>query len=317
MKISTPVAAIALIAAGAATPAFTQTQDAASAAALGQINYTYNNSRPTPAANQVGPLQVKGVKIRDLILATPALRVRRGFALHTSVVLKTPVGAQAGGADVIIGDILLRFVQVSRSRPNARGEYPGNGEGPAILYSINTMMGLNAVEAGKPFVLPRDLQTRGGVTTYSRNGDDFLMLHKPGRTPFRSMTMGEYYTYLIDENAGLVAEAKANGYTGMEKTAALVDRMRAELAALTGAERAAPACEIYSRTPAPCQRANAKPIGVIEAGFFKSKPRSSARLITLEVRQQPKRAQDFNSQLVPLRNAMSQLDVGGLQTLLD
>jgi hypothetical protein len=262
-------------------------------------------------------LHVKGVKIRDLLLATPALRVRRGFALHTSVVLKTPVGAQAGGTDVIIGDVLLRFVQVSRSKPNAKGEYPGNGEGPAILYSINSIMGPEAAEAGKPFVLASDLRTHDGVTTYTYNGDAFLMLHKPGRMPFRSMTMAEYYTFLIDEKAGLVAEAKANGYTGMEKTAALMDRMRAELAALTAAERAAPACEIYSRAPAPCQRTNAKPIGVVEAGFFKGKPKSLAQLITLQVKQQPKRAQDFNNQLVPLRNAISQLDVSALQALLD
>ena len=124
-------------------------QDAASAAALGQVDFTYNRSRPTPSAAERTPLQAKGVKLRDTILATPALKDRRGFALHASVVLEQPVAV--GDPDMVWGGVISRRINVMRSQPDAAGRYrfetirPGSYPGRDVPQHIH----MHVIEPGR------------------------------------------------------------------------------------------------------------------------------------------------------------------------
>ena len=313
MKVRT-IVAIAATFAGA--PLWAQSQDAASASAKGRLDIGYNGSKTTPSPSEKTPLHLKAVKIRDMLLGSEALRDRRGFALGASVQVGPPGPlGRVPGPDVATGSILLRFINVSRSKPNAQGEYPGDGEGPTLTYWINDFKGLGSPRASggrNAFTAPNDLRTEGGVTTYSHNGTGYTMLHKPGHAPFRPLTTERFYQLVIAEDqAGLAAGGDAQY---MDYTRKLMETAKAELAALTPKERAAQACEASSR-PAPCGSRNALPLTELDPAFFSGKPKNSAQVITFQVKEHPRGG--INKQLVPLRAAFDALDLGAVQAMLD
>ncbi|MBU1375516.1 MAG: hypothetical protein KKE02_00700 [Alphaproteobacteria bacterium] len=176
--------ALALIAASVLTvPALAQPmpQDAASAAAPGQIDFTYNRSRPTAAPADKTPLQAKGVRLRDMILKVPALADPRGFALHASVVLDRPVASRAGDPDQVWGSLISRRINVTRGKPDAQGRYPGDGEGPALIYTINKPeAAFGFIDDAGLFELPQPRQARDGVLRFSRAGRDYVVITPPG-----------------------------------------------------------------------------------------------------------------------------------------
>lgn len=309
-------ATLAIAAAFLATPLWAQTQDTASASAKGRLDLGYNGSRTTPSPSEKTPLHLKAVRIRDMLLGSSALRDRRGFALGASVQVGPPGPlGRVPGPDVATGSILLRFINVSRSKPNAQGEYPGDGEGPTLTYWINDFKGLGSPRASdgrNAFTAPLDLRTEGGVTTYSRNGMGYTMLHKPGHAPFRPLTTERFYQLVIAEDqANLAAGGDA---IFMESTRKTLEKTKAELAALTPKERAAQACESSSR-PAPCNDRNARRLTELDPAFFTGKPKSSAQVITFSVKEHPRGG--VNKQLVPLRTAFEELDLSAVQAMLD
>lgn len=204
-------------------------QDAASAAALGQVDFTYNRSRPTPSAAERTPLQAKGVKLRDTILATPALRDRRGFALHASVVLEQPVASRVGDPDMVWGGVISRRINVTRSQPDAAGRYPGDGEGPVLRYMINkTDKALGADDSGF-FTLPEQRQEGGGILRFTRAGNAYTIITPAGLPGFVPVSIGEY----------LGATAAQLEKAGSPDQAA---EMRQGLAGLAPGARTAPYC---------------------------------------------------------------------------
>lgn len=310
-------ATLAIAAAFLTTPLWAQTQDAASASAKGRLDLGYNGSRTTPSPSEKTPLHLKAVRIRDMLLGSSALRDRRGFALGASVQVGPPGPlGRVPGPDVATGSILLRFINVSRSKPNAQGEYPGDGEGPTLTYWINDFKGLGSPRAGggrNAFTAPDDLRTQGGVTTYSRNGTGYIMLHKPGHAPFRPLTTERFYQLVLAEDQALLAEGGDAQF--LASTRASLEKAKTKLAALTPKERASQACESSSR-PARCDARNARPLTELDPAFFSGKPKSSAQVITFELRQQPGRG-TTNPQLAPLIAALKELDLTTVQTLLD
>ena len=223
--------ALAMITLGlSAAPALADIQqDAASAAALGQVDFTYNRSRPTPSPADQTPLQAKGVKLRDMILATPALKDRRGFALHASVVREQPVTSRAGDPDTVWGGVISRRINVTRSQPDAAGRYPGDGEGPVLRYAINKVdKALRADESGF-FTLPEPRQEGGGVLRFTRAGSEYTVITPAGTPGFARVSIGDY----------LGVTAAQLEKTGSPEQAA---EMRQALAGLAAGERAAPYC---------------------------------------------------------------------------
>jgi hypothetical protein len=294
-----------------------QSQDAVSASVTGQLDNRYNNSRTTLSPAERTPLVLKGMRIRDMVVTTPALRERRGFALQTSVRLSPPGPLGRGpGPDIVTGMVLLRFVDVSRSKPDAKGQYPGNGEGPALTFWINDFKGLGSPRAGderNAFTLPNDLVTRGGVTTYSRYGTGYIMLHKAGNLPFRPLTTENFYRLVIAEDEVRLAAGGDPVY--VDRNRKIMEKTKADLAALTPSERAAQACQVSSR-PVRCSDRNARPLTELSPSFFAGKPKSSAQVITFQLKNQPERGMQ-NAQLAPLLAAQGQLDFAAVSALLD
>ena len=222
-------AALSLFAAVAAVTG--AIQDPTSARAPGQTSFTYNRSRPAAAPADQTPLQRTGVQLRDMLLATPALRDPHGFALHASVVLERPVASRAGEPDMVRASVLSRRIDVSRARPDAAGRYPGDGEGPALMVSINRLeeaLGYRS-DAGF-FTLPAGAREQGGVLRLARSGRDIVVVAPAGLSPYQAVTIGEY------------ADAFIRQYEG-DGAPELAARMRAAVAPLSPSDRAAPYCK--------------------------------------------------------------------------
>lgn len=292
-----------------ASPALAElTQDAQSAAAPGQISFTYNRSLPVASPAERTPLQATGIKLRDMILATPALADRRGFALHASVVLQRPVASRASDPDGVWGNVLSRRINVARSKPDAAGRYPGDGEGPAISHSINkpedALLRLGR-EADGFFTPPQDSREQGGVMRFSRSGRDYVVITPPGVPLFKPVSIGEYVTASADafEKEGLT----------------LAGSMRQALAQLTPAQQAQPYCETNTGPATDlanrCQHRSAKPVVRLNPNLWiGTGAASQPRLAILHV---PQLGQIGDAQeRRRLLTAFNQIDIAAVQALL-
>jgi hypothetical protein len=301
-------ALILIAAALSAAPAdAAQPQDPASAAAPGQIDFTYNRSQPTASAADRTALQAQGVKLRDIILATLALADPRGFALHTSVVLNRPVSSRAGESDVVVGSVLSRRINVTRSKPDAKGRYPGDGEGPALIFAINKLeAALGYRSKAGHFTLPVERRERDGVLTFVRSGRDYTVITPPGLPAYQPVSIGDYVATSIEA-------FRADG------APQLATEMQAAAAQLTPAQKAAPYCETNTGPATDlanrCRHASAKPIVRLNPRLAPGTGAASrARIIVLSVPQlgQVGDAQERRR----LRQAAGQLDIAALQALL-
>lgn len=300
--------ALALITLGlSAAPALAGApQDAASAAARGQVDFTYNRSRPTASAAERTALQAKGVKLRDMILATPALREPRGFALHASVVLQQPAASRAGDPDMVWGGVISRRINVTRSQADAAGRYPGDGEGPVLRYMINKADKALATDDSGFFTLPEQRQEAGGILRFIRTGNEYTIITPAGLPGFATVSVGDY----------LGAAAAQLETTGSPEQAA---QMRQALAGLSASERAGP----YCKTDAPpaaelrgrCAQPGARPMMRLNPALGAGTGAGSkARIIVLIV---PQLGQIGDAQeRRRLIAAAGQLDMAALQALL-
>jgi hypothetical protein len=308
--LKTATLALVLVLTGAA-PALAQTQDDNSAAARGQVNLTYNSSRPAPAPADKTALQAKGVKLRDMILATPALADPHGFALSVSLVLERPTVSRSGDPDMVWGNVILRFINVARGKPDAAGRYPGDGEGPFLRYSFNKL-GLAFVPHEDAltgyYALPAGAQERDGVMTFSRSGYDYMLVTRPGVSAYQAVSIGEYLPW---KTARLDKEGSTPEAAGA----------RAALAALSPAERAAPFCVTntgsFQDVRNACRHPSAKPLVTLNPALNAGTGAASKpRFLVLFTSQPPRKGPD-NLQLLPLRKALGQLDRATLQALLN
>lgn len=293
----------------AATPADAAQppQDAVSAAASGQIDFTYNRSQPTSAAADRTALQAKGVRLRDIILAAPALAEPRGFALHASVVLNRPVASEAGEPDMVVGSVQSRRINVARSKPDAKGRYPGDGEGPALIFAINKLeQAFGYRSAAGYFTLPVQRQERDGVLTFVRSGRDYTVITPPGLSAYQPVSIGDYVATSIEA-------FRADG------APQLAMEMQAAAAQLTPAQRAAPYCETNTGPATDlanrCRHPSAKSIVRVNPRLAPGTGAASrARIIILSVPQLGRigDAQERRR----LLEAASQLDLAAMQGLL-
>lgn len=295
--------ALALAAPALAQPA----QDAESAAARGQTSLTYNNSRPTLAAADKTPLQAKAIRLRDMILATPALADPRGFGLSASAVLERPVASRAGDPDMAWGNIISRRIVVSRSRPDAAGRYPGDGEGPMIRFAINKLdFAFGRADPAGFYELPQGVQAQPGMMRFPRSGSDYVLITPPGMLAYVPVSIGEYLRSQAD-------------FYQKDGTPELVARINAALAPLSPAEQAMPYCmssqffidELRTR----CSHRTARPMvrlnPALKAG---SGAATKARIIVLSSMPLSKTGDDQERRR--LLTAFSQLDMNAVQALL-
>lgn len=300
--------AFALMASLSAAPALAQpAQDAASAAAPGQTSFTYNRSQPTPSAAEKTALQAKGIKVRDMILSTAALADPKGFGLSASVVLRPPVSSQAADPHMIQGSVISRRIVIARSRPDAKGRYPGDGEGPVLIWSINRLEDAFGYRSETDFyTLPTPNQERNGVLTFVRSGRDYTVITPPGLPAYERVNIGDYLT----------AEA---AFYDRKEAPQIAAEMRTALAQLSVAQRAQPYCmtnagivtDLLNR----CAHRTAKSIVRFNPALAPGVgPATRARLIVFSV---PKIGgigdlQEGNR----IRAAAGQLDLRALQALL-
>lgn len=303
-----PRIALALLMLGASVvpAAAAQTpQDPASAAARGQIDLTYNNSRKAASPAEKTPLQVKGVKLRDMILSTPALANPVGFAVHASVVLQKPVSSRASDPDALWGVALTRRINVSRSKPDAAGRYPGDGEGPSLEYSINRLKSA----FGDPdmygfYKLPDDVREGDGDLRFARSGSDYLVITPLGQRAYQPVSIGEYVNASLRE------------YEGYPQ---IIADLKGALARLSPAEQAAPYCmtnqkpddDLRNRCRHPSARRMVKANPALSVGTGAN---SKARLIVLKVMQTGRLGDQ--QERARLRTAAGQLDVAAIRGLL-
>lgn len=282
-------------------------QDATSAAAPGQIDFSYNRSQPTAAAADRTALQGKGVKLRDALLATPALADPRGFSLHTSVVLNRPVSSRVGEPDMVVGSVQSRRINVAKSTPDAKGRYPGEGEGPALIFAINKLeQAFGHRSAAGYFTLPAQRQERDGVLTFVRSGRDYTVITPPGLPAYQPVSIGDYVATSIEA-------FRADG------APQLATDLQAAVAQLTAAQKAAPYCETNTGPATDlanrCRHPSAKSIVRVNPSLTPGTGAATrARILVLSV---PKLGQVGDAQeRRRLIEAAGQLDLAGLQGLL-
>lgn len=305
----TRTAVILIAATLAATPADAAQpqQDAASAAARGQIDFSYNRSLRTQAAADRTPLQAQGIKLRDTILATPALANPRGFALHASVVLDRPVSSRADEPDVIVGSVISRRVNVTRSKPDAGGRYPGDGEGPVLIFGINRLeaaLGYRS-DAGY-FTLPVQRQERDGLLTFARSGRDYTVISPSGLSAYQAVSIGDYV-------ATSIVAFRADG------APQLATELQAAAAQLTAAQKAAPYCQTNTGPATDlanrCRHPSAQPVVRVNPRLAPGTGAASrARIIVVSVPQLGRVGDAQERQR--LREATGQLDIAALRGLL-
>lgn len=292
----------------AAGPALAEpSQDAVSAAAAGQIDFSYNRSSPTPAASDKTPLQAKGVRLRDLMLAVPALSDRRGFALHTSVILERPPASRAGEPDAVRGAIQSRRIDAARTQPDAQGRYPGSGEGPALIFAINKLdVALGHRSPAGFFTLPAEREDADGLLRFVRSGRDYTVITPLDLPAYEPVSIGDYAADMIKTN-------EAAGASG------LAAQMRAATSRLSAAQLQAP----YCKTSAPeaenlttrCTMAGAQPVVRLNRRLAPGMGAASrARLIVLSV-PMPAKVGDAQERR-RLTLAAQQFDLTALRALL-
>lgn len=296
-------------------------QDAASAQAPGQVSFGSDVVNPQVPARERAALVARGKAVAELLLATPALREPRGFALNGYVrvdFFRDSVRVD-GDPFPISGSLLLRKIDLrSGAKPDAQGRYPGHGEGPAVKFKINDLLGLygnNAASGGQRgghFQLPVGALTRDadGVYRFEQGLQRVVVIAAPGRDPFLPLTQQDYLQ-------GLIAELYPDGRDPAPHPGKGLAALQAELAALSPEQRRAPACSGGRGRGwlSNCAARGASALVRPNLDYFdRSKPRGTPQLITLTVAL-PWVGQD-REEGDRMRSAVAELDIAALQALL-
>jgi hypothetical protein len=310
-KLALPVA-LALTVAAATAPAWS-VQDAASAAVPGQVNFKSDVVHPQIRAAEKPVMIAEGRAVGEAVVSRPALSGLRGYAIDWSVrVALQQQGMSPADPYPVRGFVLIRKVNLAARpapQPDAQGRYPGEGEGPTLKFTVNdpfawywgNIEGAEPTPAQAAFDLPGSARWENGQMTVKTNGETTLVIGRTDRAPYVQMTREEYLRSLLAELPGNTA-------------------LQAELAELSAAERASPACrggrEISRHMLTACtDPGSTYKVRVNPDYFDRTKPRTSTQLITFRVGD-PAVGED-RDEGDKLRAAFSQIDVAAVRRLLD
>lgn len=214
-----------------AAPAYAE-QSAASAAAKGRVaplNIQVIGALP-PA--EVKAFTAKAGAIVEKVLATPTLHQPRGFSITRSLTIDSPP-SDLPQANPFVGRATLipQMLDLEAgAKPDANGAYMGRLEGPTFQIRFNHLTALYANNDGggmeESRYLPQMTLNAQGFPVFRVGIRDVVLVAKPGRKPYVYVTKAEYLQRLAKE----IDDPK----------------IAADLAALTPAERSAPACESSS-----------------------------------------------------------------------
>jgi hypothetical protein len=294
-------------------------KDAASAAAPGRVTFKSDVFNSDIAANDRPAMVAKVQAVGEQIVATPALASPKGMAIDWSV----RIAAQQDGMPKTDpfparGQVLLRKIDLKRNgKPDADGRYGGEGEGPAIKFTVNDPFGFywGNIEAMKPatgtFALPAAAHWDGGTMTVKQNGETVLVVGRTDRAPFLVLTQEQALNALIEQLVG----------DGIPPDSKPIANIKAELAALAPSERGQPACrggkEIPNRWLTTCTDSRALYQVKRNPGYFDAaKPRTSVQLVTFRVGDAGAVGED-KDEGGRLRQAFAQIDLAAVRKLLD
>ncbi len=306
-----------------ATPS-TAAQDPASAALPGRVGATSLNQRDARLSK--GEASRMAAEVERLLfgplLATPALADPHGFAIRRQLIIAPPPdGMPKSAPSIAQGHMLLLAIDATgASKPDAAGAYNGVGEGPGIQFTINDPTALYPWPVGdenRPAFYDMDPtpELRDGFPVLRFRTREHIIIAKPGRKPYRHVTKAEVLAREIDDRRIVLEKFGPNEAPGLEQEQT---KQQAELAALSPAERAAPACLGNSRkrgTFMPCSDSGAHYVVAIDPSYFDpTLPKTAIQLITLIA---PAQHRDEHKVLGPVtRAAVAAMDLTALQRAL-
>lgn len=279
------------------------------------------DNRLPPADRQC--LVAKADALFARLLATPSLARPIGFAVSRAIVVAPPPdGMPQWHPSRALGTMLLRAVNpADGSRPDANGAYGGAGEGPSIRFAINDLTALfqfpeeGRTDRPKYFDFPYADKDFGGFPVLRFSSRTHIVIARPGHVPFRHVTRQA----LIEREIGDLREPVARlGEANAPQIVAQIRRLEAELAALSPAERQAPACRNMGRGKsllAPCGGGAPYVVTPNSDYFTRSASRAAVQLIVLSV---PQPGGVGHKVLEPItRAAVDALDLEALQAVLE
>jgi hypothetical protein len=301
---------------------------------VGAVGFDIQGS-PLPQA-QVPQLRARLDDLLALLRQTGALAPLQGFAINQSMRLfEQPTalnGAPAGGW----AHLLVRRIDPARSeRDPSSGGLRGYGEGPAIEVRVNDQGALFGYAVGKDaqgdyyqlVVKPRRLQ---GMPVLQIGSKDVVVLHKPGRKPFRHISRQRYLQGLLaGEHAHIAslqqqlaetadAESRHQLQQFIRQWQGTAAQKQATLDAMSDAERRSPTCQSSSGRGlfASCSDPGAVYYVTFEPDYFQpGLPPSSVQLLTISV--VGKGFLNDKTLGLKVRQAVAQLDLPALQRGLD
>lgn len=211
-----PQARAAAAPATAAQPPPQSGQSAASAAAKGRVAPLSVQVIGALPPAEVKAFTAKAGAIIDQALATPALHQPRGFSITRSLTIDSPPAEQPQ-SNPFIGraTMIVQMIDLERgAKPDADGAYMGRLEGPGMQIRFNNLTALYANNdgggMGDPRYLPLKMTVREGFPVFRVGIREVILVTKPGRLPYVTMTKGERLQWLSKEvNDPKVGEALA------------------------------------------------------------------------------------------------------------
>lgn len=296
-------AALAAASAAAAAPANAE-QSAASAAAKGKVAPLSVQVIGALPPAEVKAFTAKAGAIVEKVLATPTLQQPHGFSITRSLTIDSQP-SELPQSNPFIGRATLipQMLDLEAgTRPDANGAYMGRLEGPTFQIRFNNLTALYANNDGggmdESRYLPTMTLNAQGFPVFRVGVRDVILVTKPGRKPFVYVTKAEHLQRLAKEVQD--------------------PQIAADLAALTPAERAAPACD-SSRLRVrfgDCSKSDATYFVRLNTDYFDKGARKGA--IQLVAISTPVPGGHGHKILEPkLKAAAGELDLKSIQAMLD
>lgn len=316
------MAAAGLLAAAASARAEQDPESARAPGRVGAASVHLRDSRIPQAQAQAMAAEVDGLLAR--LLATPALADPRGFAISRQVILVPPrTGMPDWHPTAAEAMLLARSVAINGgSQADASGAWSGVGEGPTLQLTVNDLGALyvwpEEGEDDRPkfFELTNAPDERDGFPVLHFRSRDHVVISRSGRRPYRHVSQQEVLERGIGDSRKIVDELGDNAAPRLLDT---LRGMEAELAALSPARRAEPACQDGSRRGGvltACTKVGAHFVVAVDPEYFDpARPRTAIQLVTISA---PSEGAQGHPTLSPvLRDALRQLDLRAIQAMLD
>lgn len=299
-----PVLTSLALLAAAASSAHAE-QSAASAAAKGRVAPLGVQLIGQQSAAETKAFTTKASAIIDKALSTPTLNQPRGFSITRSLTIDTPPSEQPQSNPYIgRATMILQMIDIEGgSKADASGAYMGRLEGPGMNIRFNNLAAIYANSGGgggmsEPRYLPMKMQAIQGFPVFKVGLNQVIVVAKPGRLPYVPMTKAEYLQHLATE----IDDPK----------------LAADLAALSPAERNAPACvsSRLSQRFGECAEKDATYYVRLNPNYFDKGARKGAiQLVTIST---PIPGGHGHKILEPkLKAAASEIDLKSIQAMLD